>query len=81
MESGRLKVTLNLSRTSKTEVLQTPSAIEVNLGQGVEQRPYNKDEQNSNKGGDQLIGQQLNYMLVIFLYMEVLLFSNQKVPC
>ena len=24
------------------------------------QRPCNRDEQNSNKGGDQLIGQQLN---------------------
>ena len=25
-----------------------------------DQRPCNRDEQNSNKGGDQLIGQQLN---------------------
>ena len=43
-------------------------------------KDVNRDQQNSNKGGDQLIGQQLNQMLVIFLYMEVLLFSNQKVP-
>ena len=27
-------------RTSKTEVLQTPSAIEVNLGQGVKRWPF-----------------------------------------
>ena len=45
------------------------------------QRPCNRVKQNSNKGGDQLIGQQLNLMLVIFLYKEVLLFSNQKLPC
>ena len=43
-------------------------------------KDLNRDEQNTNKEAAQLIGQQLNQMLVIFLYMEVLLFSNQKVP-